>query len=182
MREYIAIEPESDLSDDIERVGIGYKADAVETDDYHITPGDLAVFSDPDAGLHGGQCELVMSETTVAYVDGVYGHWLERENAYALELSVTGPLGRVNPADPYVAVVGEHTVIDAARISDASRMASTLADHDEYDSYYQRTTHLGPDGTPDDLWGEYDDDDRSGPGCSVCRGDEGTDGVVITGE
>lgn len=172
-----------DFDGDHQRVGVGHTFDGGFDDgEIAVEPGDVVVFDDPDAGCHAGECELIRSEVIVALVDKLYAVDYDWESGYAVEVGTTGPLGRIGVDDAYTGIVTENGVLGGLNDDMARSHASELVDSDEWDSHYRRVHHLGEHGVPEGLWAQYDESDRSGRGCPVCRGDEGQDGTVVDGE
>lgn len=174
----------SDLSSfrgDGTKVGVGYKFSGVEVGEISISAGDVAVFDDPDAGLHVGGCELINSCMTVAYIDTVYAVDYSHSDydGYAVEVGTKGPVGRLGITDRHVGIVTEDGVISGLNESIVQREAGRLVDSDDAERYIVTEHHLGEPGTPEGLWSEYDESDRSGPGCPYCTGEEGQGGTRI---
>lgn len=163
-------------------VGVGYKFDGYDDGDIEISPEDVVVFEDPDAGMHVGGCEFIHRSVYVGYVECVYAVDYSFKDHYAVEVGVTAPLGRLSVGDRHTAIITEDGIIGGDSVSAPSRDASRLVDNDDYDNYYHERWHLGEDGVPEDLWETYEDSATTGPGCPYCSGDKGQDGMEIRGE
>lgn len=182
MSDNLTVDSLDPFGGDHHRVGVGHAFESFDNGEVAVSTGDVVVFDDPDAGLHADECEFVHSEIIVSYVDRLYAVERDGGDHYTVEVGTTGPLGRLSVGSRYTAIITEDGVVGGDSISGPEREASRLVDHDEYTKYYQETRHLGEDGVPADLWDEYADSPRSGPGCPVCTGEEGNEGMVVTGE
>jgi hypothetical protein len=176
------VETLSNFTGDRQKVGVGYKGDGYDDGDIEISPGDVAVFQDPDAGHHAGGCEFIHRSVFVGYVESVYAVDYSYEDDYSVEIGVTAPLGRLSVGDKYTAIITEDGVIGGDSISSPRQEAARLVDNDSYEKYYQENWHLGEDGVPEPLWDEYADSATTGPGCPYCTDEKGKNGMEIRGE
>lgn len=144
--------------------------ESVEVDGIILSVGDLVVWSDPDAGMHAEECELIHSEEWVVKVTEIYKSWDSYNEEWELKIGNSG-VGWISWGD--IAIPGEkgNWVLDDF---DAERLVDDF-EESEYEDYMVHQYHMGRDGTPERLWYHYKDKDygNSGPHCEYCMSDDG---------
>jgi hypothetical protein len=146
----------------------------VEEDDAKLSVGDMVVWSDPDAGRHGRECELIHSEEWTVEVTKLRRVWDNYNEEYRLQIGNNG-VGWINWED--IAIPGGKG--NWAMTATEAEYIVGQFEESEYDEYRVVTHHMGKSGVPDDLWDTYKDKPNlnTGPHCEHCMGD----GVQIRG-
>lgn len=143
----------------------------VEYDGVTYSKGDLAVWKDPDVGMHVDECELIHESVYVARITAIWA--IERsytdsdEKSIQVSIDASG-IGRLDIEDIGI-VTEDHFSSENARMWVDRFMNS------DYSRWMNTKFHLGKEGVGGDVWKHYEDEN-----CDYCHGENG--GTEVRGE